>query len=150
MSSISTRLLTASMTVILVAVISLAFVQAAASSPSQQFPPPQWKKTCYYGTVGSEACTVTLEMQKDPGGSPNCGTGVNVYCLNLKVSCPADVPEGDPGENCETGWDCNICGNTSPAVCLTCDGQNFCVAPSNGGNWDGVADDCGNGNAYLN
>jgi hypothetical protein len=115
-------------------------VLSAMSLASAQQTQP-WKKTCTFGTVGSEGCTVKIRMKIAPG-SP-CAGGIPEYCVKIKVSCPAGIPPGDPGEDCEDE-SCEYCGYTATPATVTCDGQAFYVRPKTGMNWEQVAADCGN------
>jgi hypothetical protein len=73
-----------------------------------------------------------------------CSGGATKYCIKIKATCPEGIPPNDPGEECESAENCDICAGFNTDVTITCDGQNFGTTPNPGKNWGDVADDCSN------
>jgi hypothetical protein len=110
--------------------------------------PASWKKTCDYGVQGAEGCTVKVEMKLSGDPCPG-GTSLEL-CVKIKVACPADIPAGDPGDECEFE-DCEVCPGDGSyySVSVICDGLAFSVAPYPGMTWGDIAQDCSAGKITL-
>ena len=128
---------------IVLALTALASLGAASAPQGGGPPATPWKKTCSMGVQGSEGCEVTVEMRISP--MTPCTPGCEEYCVKVTVKCPANIPPEDPGEECTSAEDCELCCSATRGVSVICDGQTFEAKPddSTGKDWGDVAEDCG-------
>jgi hypothetical protein len=97
-----------------------------------------WSKTCIVGSVGADACTVSVTMTNS--GYASCGDDPTEYCVTVSVSCSTSGGE----EDCSSGANCGVCGGGGAAAGVSCDGQCFSAQPLSSKCWNDVAGDCGN------